>query len=567
MCKRKAKVSNDPIGFSNGSEDISVSLAQIICAVIDSPRSLMVHLLIKYGEWDQLVTMEIDAMHYNNVEAFRQDFLVTNVLRKSAHLPTRFDRRRESVNAFLASEEACRLTNLRIIRERNVPKAGLSHSVFHTARRLIADVLGGIQPDLLLEGGGFGPGVSSSVKGVNCSYYHKALGKPEVTSQATELGWLFFNHIHPLSSAYLKADGPASVLKNTMQQVRGNTVTFVPKDAKSFRAIAVEPHVNMLIQKGIGNYIRHRLKRVNINLRDQDRNRELAQIGSRTGTLATIDLSSASDTISIELVRELLPPDWFSLLNTVRSSHGKLDGTWFRYEKFSSSGNGFTFELESLIFWALVKAVCVNQGHVGVISVYGDDIIAPVDSYRDIVEVFTFAGFRVNNRKSFYDSPFRESCGGNYFLGSLVTPFYIRDKIKTVSERFTVHNQLFLYALRSMGGLRLDPRFIGILRRIKGRSSYEVHPHLGDVGFWSLTKPKTAVSAEGGIEGCLVKGLIEVPTKTRMVEYYASLYQSFVTSTDDSPSLGYSPRRGDTRWRAVRILVPDWNDLSKLLLR
>jgi len=73
-------------------------------------------------------------------------------------------------------------------------------------------------------------------------------------------------------------------------------------------------------------------------------------------------------------------------------------------------GNGFTFPLETLIFWALTRAVC---GSTATVSAYGDDIICPSDRAEDVIAVLTEVGFSVNLEKSFWNGPFRESCGSD----------------------------------------------------------------------------------------------------------------------------------------------------------
>lgn len=563
MSNHKWKGRNDPIAFGNGSDDISLSLAETVLMEIDTPVSLSIFLMIQYREFRQIVEKGINPADYNCSQSFADDYQAVNLLRKHDSLPTDIDKKQAALTSFWDAEEACRLTNRRLVQQRYFPKNVFSASVFHTAARLIATVLGDLDPSLLIEGMDYGKGVSSSVKGQHTSRYNKSLGKLEVTAPARRVGMVIYNHIQPLPAAVLTADGPCSILLHEFSVVGGNTVSFVPKNAKTFRAIAVEPHVNILVQKGIGSYIRSRLKRVGINLHDQRRNQELSRLASIRNDLATVDLSAASDTISIELVRELLPPEWFHLLDILRSQNGKVEGKWIRYEKFSSMGNGFTFELETLIFWSLTKAIMDLKGVVGVCSVYGDDIICPSSIITELEQVFSFSGFTINLNKSFHNTYFRESCGMDYFNGTLVTSFFIRGRIKDTHQRISIHNQIFKYALRRNCFFGLDSRFKTILKRIKGRSPYIVHPTLGDVGFWSLTIPKTARRPKNWVEGYLVKGLVRVPNKVKMVEYYAALYHSFVTTSEDSYSDGFYPMRESSRLRTLSILVPAWHQTTE----
>jgi hypothetical protein len=60
------------------------------------------------------------------------------------------------------------------------------------------------------------------------------------------------------------------------------------------------------------------------------------------------------------------------------------------------------------------------------VYVYGDDIIVPSEWYHLAVEGLTLSGFAVNDAKSFYRGPFRESCGGDYLNGKDVVPVRLR---------------------------------------------------------------------------------------------------------------------------------------------
>jgi hypothetical protein len=101
-------------------------------------------------------------------------------------------------------------------------------------------------------------------------------------------------------------------------------------------------------------------------------------------------------------------------------------------------GNGFTFPLETLIFFSLAQACCESEDYEKV-SVYGDDIIVPVYAVPLLTKVLTSCGFLVNASKSFSSGPFRESCGKDYLLGTDVRPCYIKDALSGQSC-FVLHN-------------------------------------------------------------------------------------------------------------------------------
>jgi len=215
---------------------------------------------------------------------------------------------------------------------------------------------------------------------------------------------------------------------------------FVPKNCKTYRAVTPSPNLDVMFQLGIGDYMTRRLRKFGVDLSDQEASKSLARTGSLTGALATLDLSSASDTISIELVYDLLPVDWANFLWSYRTPTVRYKDKVLKLQKFSSMGNGFTFPLESLIFWSLAQA-SINQ--VGpserTCAVYGDDIIVPVECVAFLDELLTVCGFKLNKLKSFSSGHFRESCGGDYLWGYSVRPCYVKDRLHC-SDLFVLHN-------------------------------------------------------------------------------------------------------------------------------
>lgn len=222
--------------------------------------------------------------------------------------------------------------------------------------------------------------------------------------------------------------------------VRHNKVSFVPKTAKTDRSIAVEPLLNSYIQKGIDSVLRKKLRRFGVDLSNQARNQNLARLASIRDDLATVDLSSASDTVSTALVRRLLPPAWYELLNHTRSCEYSLDGKFYRYEKFVSMGNGFCFPLESLIFASLLHSLNCEFGDLRDWAVYGDDIILPSERFPLFRDLLRYCGFLPNKDKTFHCGPFRESCGADWYKGQDVRPVYLDYELTDVVKLMIFHN-------------------------------------------------------------------------------------------------------------------------------
>jgi hypothetical protein len=218
--------------------------------------------------------------------------------------------------------------------------------------------------------------------------------------------------------------------------------TQVPKNNTINRMIAIEPTASVYMQKAIGSLIRKRLKRVGVDLDDQTINQRSAQ-KAYAESLATLDLSSASDTMSLDLVRSVMPSDWLRELEKHRSPCMKYLGRILPLSKFSSMGNGYTFELESLIFWALCKSVCKFEH----INVYGDDLIIRQEDAPAVIAGLTIIGFQTNVDKSFIAGDFFESCGKHYFKGHDVTPCYQKEDALDLASAMRMHNRLVRWAL------------------------------------------------------------------------------------------------------------------------
>jgi hypothetical protein len=292
-----------------------------------------------------------------------------------------------------------------------------------------------------------------------------------------------------------------------LKPVRGNVFFTVPKNADIDRCACKEPDINMFVQKGIGTHIRRSLRNHGIDLNDQSINRRLAHEGSVTKDLVTLDLSSASDSVSSELVFQFLPITWYTLLDAVRSQVTVIDGIEHRNHMFSSMGNGFTFELESLLFYALSRATAFFTGTRGMISVYGDDIICPSGMSRDLVDVLSYFGFSVNLEKSCLEGEFRESCGGHYHNGLDITPFYIREPVDSLIGLIHVANQLREWAYVK-GCTVLDPEVESIWLWLKshipdvlwggGNTAYKYQLVSLDVPQYRLVEEKKGYSTELG---------------------------------------------------------------------
>lgn len=217
-------------------------------------------------------------------------------------------------------------------------------------------------------------------------------------------------------------------------RVDGGKLFFAPKNAEISRTCCTEPLLEMLFQKAVGAFIEARLARhFGIRLDMQPSlNRELARLGSIDGSFATIDLASASDSISLVLIRDLMKDDFLKavLLGSSMRTAVLPDGRQIKLSMVSTMGNGFTFPLQTLIFACAVRACyqlmdLPSDNPRTQFGVFGDDIIVHRNVYDFICRMLTKLGFEVNRDKSYGAGLFRESCGGDYFAGVNVRGVYV----------------------------------------------------------------------------------------------------------------------------------------------
>jgi len=345
------------------------------------------------------------------------------------------DAKGTALKTFLSSERKCSLVNRRfkLFDSLRSPHEGALNAASSWIRYVLGD-----SPNFerIWSHCDFGPGASLGIHG-NATNQARKLLSPDWTVTPGAFYYAMASmktdpHIRELlvrapDSRFFSFDNDTfnQVFKTKVRIVNNNKICFVPKTAKTERTIAVEPLLNGYIQKGIDVEMRNRLKRVGIDLDDQSINQKMAHSGSLPGQAdpyATIDLSSASDSISIGLCKRLLPPDWFDFLNSVRSKSFIMEGVEYPYHKFTTMGNGFCFPLETLIFASLCHISCVECQSPIDFNVYGDDIIVRSSVAPRVLELLRVCGFKANPSKTFLRGPFRESCGADWFEGEDVRP-------------------------------------------------------------------------------------------------------------------------------------------------
>lgn len=429
-------------------DDAVKSMAQLIFRAVDTPvgrecRNVLENDLAGFGR----ITVEPGA--YSDSESYFRDAQCVALLKKfdDKDVLRIKDLEEKAIQTFHQCELQCAHTNRRLgdFVYNTAFYDGKDERLWtyvHKVKRLLRKWLGRIPA--ALEAPRFGKGATLSDKGRLTTIMDKMSSTPTMTRDADIClpFWVQTSWFRALASDVPHRSEPSLV--------EGNRFATVPKDCRKRRCIAVEPSLNIAYQLCVGRVLRARLKKLGIDLDEgQVLHRRLAREASKNGAYATLDLSNASDTICKNLVRVLLPPMWYELLDSLRSPKTQVDGKWYKLEKFSSMGNGFTFELETLLFVALLAGLDDRLQPGENLFVYGDDIIIESSFANSAVGVLTWAGFSLNRDKSFADGVFRESCGGDYFEGRAVRPCHLEEAPARPTDWIAMANKLYCTAVET----------------------------------------------------------------------------------------------------------------------
>lgn len=231
---------------------------------------------------------------------------------------------------------------------------------------------------------------------------------------------------------------------------RESRIVFVKKSMKTRRVISAEPATLQYLQQGINRildeYIHsHPVLRRHINLHNQEVGGAMAIAGSGGQGWSTIDLSSASDTVTTDLVKNVFRgTPVLPFLLALRSRTVRLpSGERMEIAKYAPMGSALCFPVETLIFACAVELTIRRAHRFGLSSrtrpfnVYGDDIIVPDDLFDEVLATLHSLGFIANASKSFGPGArFRESCGHDGYGGVDVTPLRISRGFATSPDRW-----------------------------------------------------------------------------------------------------------------------------------
>lgn len=422
-----------------------------------------------------------------------------------------------------------------------------------------------------------GPGASVGARGFD--FYTKLFSSP-LTVTSPYLYKAYRYHIWALPE-WSNADIVRNAEYGEACVVESNRLRFVPKTVDISRTISVEPSLNMYYQLGVKEILEERLRNTfGIDLTvQQGKNRELARRGSLDDgpdSFVTIDLSSASDSMSLRMLSDVLPRDVLAWLNLLRSPFCDLpNGERIRLEMISTMGNGFTFPLQTILFASVVIAAARFRNHrlrypyggtLGTFGVNGDDIICEKSISRYVLRLLNILGFKVNSDKTFVEGPFRESCGHDYYRGHMVRGVYVKD-LSSPASRYALINALNLWSSRV--GIEL-PNTVGLLLRSVRYLPVPLWEN-ADAGIrvpWhiAISQTRRHKGYQATLYECLVPrrsviwisdGRVHVPRGSKSRIYNPSgLLISVLNGSIRSGTIGV--RHDSSRYQTKRRIAPSW---------
>jgi len=350
-------------------------------------------------------------------------------------------------------------------------------------------------------------------------------------------------------------------------------VALVPKTLKTPRIIAEEPAWMQYVQQGILHVMTETLHRPEFRAlarifdwSDQEPNRLLAREGSIDGSFATIDLSEASDRVSLQLVESLLASTPFlrKCVLAARSETALLPtGEVVTLRKFASMGSAMCFPIESMVFF-IISSMAHAEATGSVPSalrirdlprmrVYGDDLIVPEIAAQTLTHLLETYGLKVNTRKSFTTGLFRESCGADWFKGKDVSVFRLKQLPPTstrqprlIAKAIAFHNTAF-----SSGWFRVAETMEGLLREVLPRIP-RVSAGTKVAALWSYDGPH-AVRHCRRLHRPQVRAVVftQVKPKDPLSEYGA--FKKFLAPHSEDRDATHLERDGRSRYVDVHI--------------
>lgn len=287
---------------------------------------------------------------------------------------------------------------------------------------------------------------------------------------------------------------------------------LVPKGVNKKRGVSLEDTVNQFYQKIMFDRFDLHFKRhpeIGVHLHNQSFSRLLALIGSKTKEFGTLDLSSASDTVTWTLIRSIFPAHIVDVIDRVRTRWCLVEKAdrFVRMEKAFPMGSALCFPLESLTFAAICELANRRAGIHRKKLVYGDDMVVHKDVAEDIASLLEELHFDLNREKSYFPgSSFTEACGIECYEGFDISPLRISRKFDAVKLlKHTLPGLELARDLANKAYVSGYPELRKALVRLSRNTKYPLFFSSDDERFWyspeplnqSFTIKRQCLTAEG----------------------------------------------------------------------
>lgn len=185
--------------------------------------------------------------------AYQAEKLLAKFPRKGGNA---VNQRTNAIRRFYEAEDMCKVTNLRFKQAGHDFRTCATYSTLKLIKGYVASILGSLDILSLVKGNRAGPGLTYDLGNrkmgettpffkyhdrltatANARYYTAGMISLDYHWMTTTLTREGFSGRHLVATA----DDEAEALRNAIVTVKGNRITFVPKDADTDRTIAIEP--------------------------------------------------------------------------------------------------------------------------------------------------------------------------------------------------------------------------------------------------------------------------------------------------------------------------------------
>lgn len=461
---QKHKSGRNKISAHNDTKEFRKHLNQVLMDLLeafDTPLALAIAISYRCSGFvtvDASLLQERAPIMFEDAHSYYCHRQVVALFKKGFHMSYDGCAQSESIDHFFKTDQETLISDERIRSNTDLRYGG----ILQYARDIIESVLG-VSPniDKIYSDLCFTKGSVSGLSGSDVNIVKKLENFSDLPVSRSAKPFLDF---------IIQKD---DLLKQTYPNFVYSDICELFTVAKQYNKVRVAAKCqlgNMLLQRPIGEFLRSRLRRVGIDIRVQESFHKFL-VEKFWDVYATLDQSDASDRLCVELCRQLLPYDWFRLLNLTRHHNVcDLSGTVRPLHKMANQGCGFIFELQTLIYYALAKATVLydhgrDRGNSTLISVYGDDLICEEVFAPAIADTLVYFGQKINFDKSFFSGRFKESCGNDTFDGCNIRPVYVKQFSKGIRGYYEITNIVKRLSARYLNDCAFDKRFIRAYKR------------------------------------------------------------------------------------------------------